>query len=228
MDLGQPALSGRSNRSRARGRFITIEGGEGAGKSTQLDLLAAALDRSGVPARRTREPGGSPGAEAIRKLLLDGSDERWDPVSEVLLFYAARRDHVERLIRPTLDRGVWVICDRFADSTLAYQGYGRGLPLDDLQALHRIALDDFAPDLTLILDLPVGEGLARAGRRVGAADRFERLDRAFHERLREGFQQIAAAEPERCELIDAAGDRDSVYRAVLAAVNARLGLTLTP
>ena len=228
MDLGQPPLSGRSSPSGARGRFITIEGGEGAGKSTQLDLLAAALERAGVPVQRTREPGGSAGAEAIRRLLLDGGDERWDAVAEALLLYAARRDHVTRLISPALERGVWVICDRFADSTVAYQGYGRGLPLPDLAVLHRIALDDFVPDLTLILDLRAEEGLTRAARRTDAADRFERLDRAFHERLRDGFRQIAVAEPQRCVLIDAAGDRDGVHRTVLAVVNERLGLTLTP
>ncbi len=212
----------------ARGRLITFEGGEGAGKSTQVDLLLAALGHAGITAARTREPGGSEGAEAIRRLLLDGATERWDAVGEALLLYAARRDHVVRLIQPALDRGVWVICDRFADSTLAYQGYGRGLPLADLRALHTLALGDFAPDLTLILDLPVAEGLARAARRSGNADRFERLDAAFHEQLRQGFLQIAADNPERCLVIDAAGDPGSVHRDVLAAVTARLGVTVQP
>jgi dTMP kinase len=196
----------------------------------------AALARAGIAVERTREPGGSAGAEAIRSLLLDGDNERWDAVGEVLLFYAARRDHVTRLIRPALDRGVWVVCDRFADSTLAYQGYGRGLPLADLRALHRFALGDFAPDLTLILDLPVAEGLARAARRSvglqptgssrGDADRFERLDAVFHERLRQGFRAIADDNPARCVVIDAAGDQGSVHRAVLATVAARLGIAL--
>ena len=222
--MGQPALSASSRPGAARGRLITVEGGEGAGKSTQVDLLLAALGHAGIAATRTREPGGSEGAEAIRRLLLDGADERWDAVGEALLLYAARRDHVVRLITPSLERGVWVVCDRFADSTLAYQGYGRGLPLADLLALHRFALGDFAPDLTLILDLPVAEGLARAARRSGTADRFERLDTAFHERLRQGFRQIAADHPERCVLIDASGDQGSVHRAVLAAVAARLGV----
>src|SRR5438132_13746617 len=175
-----------------RGRFITIEGGEGAGKSTQVELLMAALARAGIAALRTREPGGSDGAEAIRRLLLEGSDDRWDALGEALLLYAARRDHVARLIRPALERGEWVVCDRFADSTLAYQGYGRGLPLADLLALHRIALGDFAPDLTLILDLPVAEGLARAARRSGNADRFERLDASLLARLRPGISTVAA------------------------------------
>ena len=145
-----------------------------------------------------------------------------------MLFYAARREHVTRLITPALDRGSWVVCDRFADSTIAYQGYGRGLPLAELQALHRFALGDFAPDLTLILDLPVADGLARAAGRSGNADRFERLDRAFHERLRQGFHQIAAADPQRCIVIDASGDVEGVHRAVLAAVAARLGVALSP
>ena len=184
------------------------------------------MGHAGIAATRTREPGGSEGAEAIRRLLLDGATERWDAVGEALLLYAARRDHVVRLIRPALERGAWVICDRFADSTLAYQGYGRGLPLADLVALHRFTLGDFVPDLTLVLDLPVAEGLARAARRSAHADRFERLDAAFHERLRQGFRQIAADNPERCLLIDAAGDQGSVHRAILAAVSTRLGLAL--
>jgi dTMP kinase len=184
------------------------------------------LGRAGIAATRTREPGGSEGAEAIRRLLLDGATERWDAVGEALLLYAARRDHVARLIAPALDSGVWVVCDRFADSTLAYQGYGRGLPPADLLALHRFALDDFAPDLTLILDLPVADGLARVARRSGVADRFERLGAAFHERLRQGFRQIAADHPERCVLIDAVGDAGGVHRAVLEAVAARLGIVL--
>jgi dTMP kinase len=186
----------------------------------------AALVRAGIAVERTREPGGSAGAEAIRRLLLDGADERWDAVGEALLFYAARRDHVTRMITPALDRGIWVVCDRFADSTLAYQGYGRGVPLADLWALHRFALGDFAPDLTLILDLPVAEGLARAARRSGDTDRFERLDAAFHERLRQGFLRIAADNPARCVVIDAAGDQASVHRAVLGTVAARLGIAL--
>jgi dTMP kinase len=178
--------------------------------------------------QRTREPGGPPGAEAIRELLLHGAEQRWDAIGETLLFYAARRDHVTQLIGPALDRGSWVVCDRFADSTLAYQGYGRGVPLADLVALHRFALGEFAPDLTLILDLPVEAGLARAARRPGAADRFERLDREFHQRIRDGFRQVAADNPARCLVIDAAGDPESVHRAVLAAVAMRFGVAFPP
>jgi dTMP kinase len=172
----------------------------------------------------TREPGGSAGAEAIRRLLLEGDSERWDAIGEALLLYAARRDHVARLIRPALDAGTWVVCDRFNDSTIAYQGYGRSLPLDDLAALQRFALGDFRPDLTLILDLPVGEGLARAARRAGAADRFERLDPDFHQRLRDGFLAIAEAEPGRCVVLDASGDVAVVHRAIVAAIATRLGV----
>jgi dTMP kinase len=186
----------------------------------------AALRQAGIPAVSTREPGGSPGAETIRTLLLRGAAERWDPLSETLLFHAARRDHVARLIGPALDRGDWVVCDRFADSTLAYQGYGHGLPLADLAALQRVVLGDLAPDLTLILDLPVEEGLHRAARRSAGADRFERLDRAFHQRLRDGFLAIAGSEPRRCAVIDAAGDVAAVQRAIAAMVGERLGVAL--
>jgi dTMP kinase len=208
--------------------LITVEGGEGAGKSTQVELLINALTLTGIAVRQTREPGGSPDAEVIRRLLLEGVRDRWDAIGEVLLFYAARRDHVIKLIEPALAQGQWVVCDRFADSTLAYQGYGRGLPLADLSALHRFALGDFAPDLTLILDLPVAEGLARAARRSADTDRFERLDAAFHERLRQGFRQIAADHPERCVLIDANGEVDSVHRSIITAVAARLGVASSP
>jgi dTMP kinase len=210
-----------------RGRFISIEGGEGAGKSTQVGLLVAALDRAGIPARGTREPGGSPGGEAIRRLLLEGEGERWDAIGEALLLVAARRDHVARVIAPALAQGVWVVSDRFADSTTAYQGYGRGVALEDLAALHHLALGDFAPDLTLILDLPVETGLARAAAR-SAADRFESLDRDFHERLRQGFRQIAAENPTRCILMDASADPETVHRAVVAAVEQRLGVAIAP
>jgi dTMP kinase len=209
-----------------RGRFITVEGGEGAGKSTQVPLLVGALERAGITALATREPGGSPGAEAIRRLLLEGEGEPWDARGEALLLVAARRVHVNKLIEPALTRGVWVVSDRFADSTLAYQGYGRGLALAELATLHRFALGDFAPDLTLILDLPVETGLARAAARAAVADRFERLDPTFHERLRQGFRRIAAADPGRCVLIDGAGERQSVHRAVLDVVADRLGVAL--
>jgi dTMP kinase len=207
-----------------RGRFITVEGGEGVGKTTQAGLLVAALGRAGIAAQGTREPGGSPGGEAIRRLLLDGAGEMWDATSEALLLVAARREHVVRTIVPALDRGSWVVCDRFADSTLAYQGYGRGLPLDALMQLHRFALGGFVPDLTVILDLSAEQGLARAAARAGMGDRFERLDRAFHQRVRDGFLSVARDNPARCVVVDATADVPSVHRAVLSAVAQRLGI----
>jgi dTMP kinase len=203
-----------------------LEGGEGAGKSTQAARLYEALREAGITVRLTREPGGSPGAEAIRTLLLEGAGERWDPVSEACLFAAARRDHVRQLIAPALASGTWVVCDRFVDSTLAYQGYGHRLPLPTIAALNRFAVGDTWPDLTLILDLPVEIGLARAAAR-GAADRIERRDRGFHQRLRDGFHAIAAAEPQRVALIDAAADPDTVQRAVLETVAQRLGVVFS-
>jgi dTMP kinase len=183
-----------------------------------------ALERAGIAAKATREPGGSPGAEAIRQLLIEGDSERWDAIGEALLLYAARREHLDHLILPALSEGSWVICDRFNDSTIAYQGYGRGVPLDQLALLQKFAIGDFTPDLTLILDLPVDQGFARAALRPGHADRFERLDRAFHERLRAGFQALAASEPERCEVIDATGSTDDVHRVIRATIAKRFGV----
>jgi dTMP kinase len=191
-----------------------------------VKLLVAALERAGIPAKATREPGGSSGAEAIRQLLIEGETERWDAAGEALLLYAARREHIARLIQPALEEGQWVICDRFNDSTIAYQGYGRGVPLDELAQLQRFAIGDFAPDLTLILDLPVEAGFARAALRPRRADRFERLDRAFHERLRAGFQAIATAEPERCVVIPASGSVDEVHRLITATLVQRFGVQL--
>lgn len=210
------------------GRFITLEGGEGAGKSTQAGRLAAALGDAGLTVVTTREPGGSPGAEEIRKLLLDGETGRWDPVAELLLHFAARRDHVVRIIRPALDRGDWVVCDRFSDSTMAYQGYGLELGPATVERVRDVAIGDTRPDLTLILDLPVEAGLGRAGERDGPAgdqNRYERMDDAFHRRLRDGFLAIAKAEPGRCAVIDAGADMDAVQTAIRTAVADRLGVT---
>ncbi|MFN9847252.1 MAG: dTMP kinase [Alphaproteobacteria bacterium] len=205
-----------------RGRFISFEGGEGAGKSTQVKRLAARLQTATREVVLTREPGGSPGAESIRDLVLRGDADRWSPVTETLLMYASRRDHIERVIRPALARGAWVICDRFADSTRAYQGAAGGTDPGLISALERFILEDVRPDLTLVFDLPAETGLARANARAGAEMRFESKGLAFHERLREGFRAIAAAEPERCVLIDAAADMDSVEAAVWQTVTRRL------
>ncbi|WP_353859317.1 dTMP kinase [Azospirillum formosense] len=206
-----------------RGRFITLEGGEGAGKTTQIRLLADALIGWGKRVVLTREPGGSPGAEEIRGLLVSGETGRWGPVTEALLHTAARRDHLERTVWPALEAGHWVICDRFFDSTMAYQGYGLGLGRDLVAALQATALGDFRPDLTLILDLPVEEGLARAAARRGGEDRYERMDVAFHHRLRDGFLDIAAREPERCVVVDAGHPVEAVQAAILDHVTRRLG-----
>lgn len=212
-------------------RFVTLEGGEGAGKSTQIRLLADTLTQAGIPVVTTREPGGSPGADAIRRLLVEGEPGRWDGETEALLHFAARRDHLVRTVWPALADGTWVLCDRFADSTLAYQGYGHGLDRSVIETLYRLAVGDFRPDLTLILDLPVEAGLARAAARHGAAsgtveDRYERMDRAFHERLRAGFLEIATQEPERCAVVDAARDADTVAADIRAIVADRLGVAL--
>jgi dTMP kinase len=204
-----------------RGRFITFEGGEGAGKSTQLKRLAERLRALGLEVVATREPGGSPGAEAIRELVLNGAADRWSPVAETLLMYAARRDHIERVIRPALDRGAWVACDRFADSTRAYQGAAGGTDPDLIAALEAHVLGEARPDLTLIFDLTPEAGLARAQTRGGEM-RFESKGIAFHRRLRDGFLAIARAEPGRCVLVDASGSMDEVEAAVWAAVQARL------
>ena len=206
-----------------RGRFISFEGGEGAGKSTQVKRLAVRLEAEGREVVLTREPGGSPGAEAIRDIVLRGDADRWSPVTETLLMYAARRDHIERVIRPALARGAWVVCDRFADSTRAYQGAAGGTDPGLIAALETYILQEVRPDLTLMFDLPAEVGLARADARAGAEMRFESKGLAFHERLRDGFRAIAAAEPARCAIVDATGDRDSVERAVWATVTERLG-----
>lgn len=208
----------------ARGRFITLEGGEGAGKSTQRAALAEALRGAGLEVVETREPGGSPGAEEIRTLLVHGEAGRWDAETEALLVFAARRDHLRRCIRPALEAGSWVVCDRFADSTYAYQGYGRGLELAALRGLYDFAVGDLRPDLTLLFDLPVAAGLARAAGRSGAAERFETLGTAFHERVRAGFLEMAAAEPGRFAVIDATQPAEAVTGAVLEALRARLGV----
>jgi dTMP kinase len=208
----------------ARGRFITFEGGEGAGKSTQVRRLAARLSVGGREVVTTREPGGSPGAESIRDLVLRGEADRWSPVTETLLMYAARRDHVERVIRPALDRGAWVVCDRFADSTRAYQGAAGGTDPGLITALETHILEATRPDLTLVFDLPVEVGLERAYARAGAEMRFESKGEAFHQRLREGFRAIAAAEPARCVLIDATASIDAVETLVWGAVSERLAV----
>jgi len=206
------------------GRFITLEGGEGTGKSTQIKRLAASLAAKGIPVLATREPGGSPGAEQIRTLMVEGEPGRWDAITETLLAYAARADHVARTIGPALLAGTWVISDRFSDSTFAYQGVGRGVPRETIRRIDSAVLDDFAPDLTLVLDLDVTVGLQRATARPGAENRFEKFGADFHEKLRQAFLDIARRHPERCRVIDAGGSEDQVAEAILTAVSRRFDL----
>jgi dTMP kinase len=207
----------------ASGRFITLEGGEGAGKSTQIARLKTWLEARGRIVVATREPGGASGAEMVRKLLVEGPADRWDGTTEALLHFAARRDHLRATVWPALSRGVWVVSDRFADSTRAYQGYGHGLDLGMLDRLYEIAVGDFRPDLTLILDLPVETGLTRAAARRGTETRYENLPRDFHERVRTGFLEIARRDPKRCAVIDAGQDIEAIAGAIAAVVAERLG-----
>jgi dTMP kinase len=188
-----------------RGRFITLEGIEGAGKSTVAQLVSEWLASRGITARVTREPGGTPLAERVRKIVLDRGDEAVSPRAETLLMFAARSIHVENLIRPALARGEWVVCDRFTDASRAYQGYGRGMDLAWIETLAQAVHGDLQPDCTLLLDLPVEVGLSRARSRSGvAADRFEAETADFFDRIRQGYLQIARAEPNRVRVIDAA------------------------
>ncbi len=208
------------------GRFITFEGGEGAGKSTQARLLAQALQARGLELVVTREPGGTPGAEAIRALLLDTKGTDWNLPAEALLFAAARADHVAQLIRPAIDRGVWVICDRFIDSSRAYQGGEEALPDATIMALHSAGSAGFMPDLTLLIELSPAEAARRLTLRDGdASDRIGGRDSAFHSKVARRFGEIADAEPQRIARIDGEGDPATVHSRILAVVTARLGLS---
>lgn len=202
------------------GRFITLEGGEGAGKSTQARMLADTLTGRGVPVLLTREPGGAPGAEALRALLL-GGDPAFTPRAETLLHFAARAEHVDRTIRPALAAGMWVVCDRFYDSTMAYQGYGLGVDRAFIAAL--IGLVGLDPDLTLMLDVPEKVSVARQIARGMDADRYERLDAFFHRRVVTGFREIAAAAPARCAVIGADDAPESVHAVIVETVVRRFG-----
>jgi dTMP kinase len=207
------------------GRLITFEGGEGAGKSTQLVRLADWLAASGGEVVRTREPGGTPGAEALRALLVEGAADRWLPSTELLLFAAARDDHLRRLVRPALGRGAWVLCDRFTDSTLVYQGAAGGVSAARIGLLDREILEVPRPDLTLLLDIPPADGLRRRAAASGGGGRFEAKGQSFHERVREGFLRLARTEPDRVALIDATPSPERVADAVRAEVARRFGLS---
>ncbi len=206
----------------SRGKFITFEGGEGTGKSTQVKLLAESLRGEGLKVMTTREPGGAPGAEEIRNLLVNGAVNRWTPLSEALLNYAARVEHLDKTVFPALDEGQWVISDRFADSTMAYQGFGHCVDRETLHRLQTAVLGDFKPDLTIIFDLDLETGLKRAGDRGAGEDRYERMGHGFHERLRRGFIEIAKEEPERCSVIDASKSIEQVSEAIRSVVSDRL------
>ncbi len=209
-----------------QGLFITFEGGEGSGKSTQIktiaSLLSAELSADGHQPVTTREPGGTPEAEKIRHLLVHRDGGNWTPMAEILLFFAARNMHVEQLIKPALAAGNIVICDRFTDSTRAYQSYGHGIEPDIIESLVQLTLGGFEPDMTFILDIDSAAGLARSGKRLQAEqsgeDRFEALDIAFHEKLRHGYLEIAARYPERCHVIDAAQTPDAVTKDIMAII----------
>jgi dTMP kinase len=207
-----------------RGKFISFEGGEGSGKSTQIKLLAERLAAAKLRAIVTREPGGSPGAEIIRHLVLSGIGKLLGPDAETLLFAAARDDHVRTVIQPALSQGTWVLCDRFSDSTRAYQGRLGNVAPGVLNAMQRVTIGDLKPDLTIILDVPVEIGLQRAAARRGAgtADRFESEDIKFHQDLRDAYRQIAAEDPDRCVLIDATPDPDVVAAQVWTALRDHL------
>jgi dTMP kinase len=207
-----------------RGRFITLEGGEGAGKSTQARLIADWLRAAGIEVVTTREPGGSPGAEAIRHVLLSGAAQPFGQEAEAVLFAAARADHVDRVIAPALARGAWVVCDRFIDSTRVYQGMVGQVPMALLHRLEHVAIGAVVPDLTLVLDVPVELGQARVEQRrgAGAADRFETEGPAFHKALRAGFRALAAREPQRIVLVDASAAPDIVHGRIRAVIEDRL------
>ena len=226
----------------ARGVFITFEGGEGTGKTTQVARLAAALERHGITAVTTREPGGTAGAEAIRTLVLDGAEDRWDPLCEAMLVSAARRDHIRRIIAPALASARWVLCDRFVDSTTVYQGFARGGNLAAITQINALAVDGTMPDLTLVLDAPLDttadrrlrraasttppEATPGAARQTDGKDRFERRDPAFHQRLRRAFINIAETNPARCVVIDAAAPIDTVAAEIWATVRHRFDVGL--
>lgn len=218
----------------AKGHFITLEGGDGTGKSTQIKLLHKALAASGIDVVITREPGGTDQAERIRSLLLQRDSGTFDPMTEALLLFGARREHLVNKIWPSIEQGTWVVSDRFADSSRAFQGYGMGLDLDVIEKLYTLVAGDFKPALTIILDIDPEEGLSRSMKHMATTanasesteDRYELMGTPFHTRLRDGFLKIAKAEPDRCVVIDAAQSIDAVHRSILAEISRRFGVSL--
>ncbi|MEK6745632.1 MAG: dTMP kinase [Pseudomonadota bacterium] len=208
------------------GKFISFEGGEGSGKSTQLRLLASAFEKAGLLFLATREPGGSAGAERIRSLLVSGEVNSWDSLTETLLFNAARSDHINKFIKPAMMHGKTVICDRFLDSTMVYQGIGKGLGTAYIKSLHHMLFGGFMPNLTIILDIAPEEGLKRAGTRSDNENRFEKLGIEFHKKIRAGFLEIAEMETERCVVLDANQDAEKLHKQIVETIKTRCGIEL--
>lgn len=203
------------------GKFITLEGGDGTGKSTQAKMLEKYLEAQNIELILTREPGGAPGADEIRELILTGDPDRWDAVAETLLFYASRRNHLRLTVWPAMEKGLWVVSDRFADSTMAYQGYGNQLGVEAVQQIHDVTVGDFEPDLTFILDIDVKKGLARTHGRLHNEDRFENMEIGFHERMRQGFFEIAEQNKHRCVVINADQPIEGVQKDMRAILKER-------
>lgn len=209
-----------------RAPFITFEGGEGTGKSTQITRLKDALFQQGIQVETFREPGGTVGAEEIRKLLVEGDPARWDGLTEALLMYAARRDLTQKRILPTLADGVWGLSDRFFDSTIAYQGFGQGLGYETILKLNEVVMGDFQPDLTFVFQLDLDVGLARAFGRGGSEDRFENKGKSFHEKVRDGYAEIVKRNPDRCVVINALQDIDQVFSDISKVIYERFGVQI--
>lgn len=208
------------------GQFISFEGGEGSGKSTQLRLLTEVFEKANLPFRATREPGGSSGAEKIRSLLVSGEVDSWEPLTETILFNAARADHINKLIKPALAQGKTVICDRFLDSTVVYQGIGKELGTAYIKSLHHMLFGNFMPNLTIVLDIKPEDGLARASKRAGDENRFEKLNIEFHQRIRTGFLKIAEMEQGRCVVLNANQDVEKLHKQIIETISRRLGIAL--
>ena len=206
------------------GKFISFEGGEGTGKSTQAKMLVQHLEKLGVKSICTREPGGTEIAEDIRKLLIRRTPSGWDPLTEALLHFAARRSHLVETIWPSLERGIWVVTDRFTDSSLVYQGMGMGLGRETIQRLKKLVVGNFSPDLTLIMDLQVEEGIRRTEKRFGERNRYDKMDLHFHKRVREEFLEIASTERKRCVVIDSNESIETIGQNIVDVVNKRFDL----
>ncbi len=212
--------------SQDKAKFISFEGGEGAGKTTQIKFLGEALRHAGYEVVIAREPGGTPDAELVREIVLDGEPGRWTAKEEMLLMYTARSQLVRTVIGPALERGAWVLCDRFADSTMVYQGYAGGVSLETIQALHKLVLGDFNPDITFIMDIAPDSGMARVHSRAEVLNQFERREAKFYEDARHAYLSIAKAEPERCAIINAAQDATSVAVDIVQVIKDRTGIAL--